>query len=150
MRVCAQRTEWIFKAEKTTPELISNAIGKHVFVIPVPLALKALFGIVFPLEPQKFREPRITTFNLRSCRVPVIGQIKRAAPASCHLDEPLKSIGRTANTLASVHRVQIENGARIRLFGPWQKALVIFLDQSNLLWPANGTKQANPRNQPTS
>src|SRR3981081_1146787 len=61
----------------------------------------------------------------------MIGQIVGALTPRRHVDQPPKRVGRVLQTFWRVLGMKIKNGASIGLPGPWQKALLIFLDQSN-------------------
>src|SRR5687768_9146253 len=73
---------------------VSDPVGEHLLVIPVPVALKALLRIVFPLEPQESRQLRIAGFNLVAPRMTMVGQIVPAAALDPHVDEIAKRLRR--------------------------------------------------------
>src|ERR1700720_216808 len=108
----------------------SKAVRKHHFVIPVPIALKPLFWIVFLFHPQKLREFRIAAFHLLSSRVSMIGQVGRTSPPGGHVDQPPETVSRALHALRIVHRVQVENRASISLLCPRQETLIVAFDQS--------------------
>src|SRR5688500_19795584 len=107
---------------------ISDPVGEHLLVIAVPVALKALCRIVFALEPEEFRQLRITGFNLIAPRVTMVRQIVPAAALDPHVDEIAKRLGRACLTLRGVHDVESGDEARVRLRRPREKTLIILLD----------------------
>src|SRR5690349_16469221 len=105
--------------------------GEHLLVMPVPLALETLFGIIVSLAAQKLLKLRITGLHLLSRSVPVIGEIVTSAPPDAHVDQPPERIRRMLQPFGAVLRVQIKDDAGVLVFGPWQITLVVLFDQAD-------------------
>ena len=66
---------------------LSENIGEHPPVVTVPIALEPLFGIVLPLEAEKFRELGVTAEDLLAGSILVVGQVIAPAAANRHVNE---------------------------------------------------------------
>jgi hypothetical protein len=100
-------------------------------IVAIPIALKAFSGIVLSFQVEKLFELRVTRQYLLGLREFVISQVITAAAGYCQINQPTKGLRRRVDACLGVEREQIEDNARIRFFGPSQKALIIFFDQSN-------------------
>src|SRR5439155_2279752 len=103
--------------------------AEHRAVVPIPVALEALVGIVRALPAQKLGELGIAGFDLRPGRPAVVGEEVAAAATDRHVDQTAEVDLRPRQPRAGVHDVQVEHHARPRLPRPGEEGLVVALDQ---------------------
>src|SRR5207249_4482211 len=119
-------------------------VSKHALVVSVPVALKSLGGIVTPLGAEKLRELRVARLHLLARREPMVGQVVAPAVADPRVDELAEFRGRALQPRGAVDHVQVEDHARVRLFGPGKKALVVPLDETDGAVDQGGALRAEP------
>src|SRR5438034_9297367 len=119
-------------------------VSKHALVVSVPVALKSLGGIVTPLGAEKLRELRVARLHLLARREPMVGQVVAPAVADPRVDELAEFRGRALQPRGAVDHVQVEDHARVRLFGPGKKALVVPLDETDGAVDQWGALRAEP------
>ena len=66
--------------------------GQHLFVMAIPIALKALFGIIAQFQSQELGELRITGKQLLASGVAVIREIVAAVVPNREINESAESI----------------------------------------------------------
>src|SRR5437867_1875393 len=106
-------------------------LSKHAFVVAVPVALESLVGIVASLGAKKRWELWVARLHLLTRREPMISQVVAPTVADPRVDELPEFRGRALEPRGAVHDVQVEDHARVRLFGPGKKALVVPLDETD-------------------
>src|SRR5690349_11868656 len=67
---------------------------KHTFVVPIPIALKSLFGIVMELVTKELRKLRVTTLHLIRSSVPMVCKEIGSSALCGHVDQSSESIRR--------------------------------------------------------
>src|SRR5438034_7628597 len=105
-------------------------LSKHAFVVAIPVALESLVGIVAPLGAEKRWELWVASLHLLTRREPMVSQVVAPTVADPRVDELPEFRGRALEPRRAVHDVQVEDHARVRLFGPGKKGLVVPLDRS--------------------
>src|SRR5438874_1252512 len=110
---------------------VLQQLSEHALVVAVPVALESLLGIVAPLGAEKLRELRVARLHLLARREPMVGQVVAPAVADPRVDELPEFRGRALEPRGAVVHVQVEDHARVRLFGPGKEALVVLLDETD-------------------
>src|SRR5690348_8637286 len=65
---------------------------EHRFVMPIPIALKSLFGIVVQLVTKKLRKLGITALHLITPRIPMVGKEVGSTALGRHIDQPAEGL----------------------------------------------------------
>src|SRR5438552_4118337 len=100
-------------------------------IISIPLALKPFRAIVLCFQTEKLLELRVGRHDLLGFRELVVSQIIASAASDSQIDQTAKGARRRLDSSRCVQREEIEDDARIRFFGPRQKAFIVFFDQSH-------------------
>src|SRR5437016_11087363 len=119
-------------------------LSKHAFVVAIPVALESLVGIVAPLGAKKRWELWVARLHLLTRREPMVSQVVAPTVADPRVDELPEFRGRALEPRGAVHDVQVEDHARVRLFGPGKKALVVPLDETDGAVDQWGALRAEP------
>src|SRR6266705_2911972 len=106
-------------------------LSKHAFVVAVPVALESLVGIVASLGAKKRWELWVARLHLLARCEPMVSQVVAPTVADPRVDELPEFRRRALEPRGAVHDVQVEDHARVRLFGPGKKALVVPLDETD-------------------
>jgi hypothetical protein len=146
----------------------SHFVRKHLFVVPVPVALKAFLRLVLLLHPKKFCKIWTITFNLTARRVAMMGQVVRVPAAGGHVATPanIKQIPRKnsglrteviaarGNSSESEKSIAIPAHQRMtmRLREPWSRAFDESFDRltrhamiSGAIQSANAAQKSRPK-----
>src|SRR5215204_2401568 len=100
-------------------------------VVPVPVALESLVGIVVTLEAEELWKLRIAAQQLLARAEGVVREEPAPLPARRDVDQPAKRVRRMPDAVRCVMRVEIEDRAGVRRLRPGEEALVIALDETN-------------------
>src|SRR5438477_5128607 len=82
----------------TTITITIASGSKHLTVVPVPVALKALGRVVFSFQLQEFWQLRIAIQDLFAPGEPMVGQVITSVSRGCQIDQPSEGIGRLFNS----------------------------------------------------
>src|SRR5437762_9334632 len=99
-------------------------------IISIPVALKPFRGIVLCFQTEKLLELRVARHDLLGFRELVVSQVIASAASDTQIDQTAKGTRRRFDSSRCMQREKIEDDARIRFFGPRQKALIVLFDQS--------------------
>src|SRR5437588_12391623 len=100
---------WVFLSMRST--LLSQLIREHLLVMPVPVALKALLGIVFLFEPEEVYKLRVASFDLLSGCPTMVGQVIPSIVLDGPVYDSPEFLRRFLLAILCVHDVQIANNA---------------------------------------
>src|SRR6185295_15939325 len=104
---------------------------EHPLVVPVPLALEELVGIVLALELEEFRHLRVAGVDLAAQGEAVVGGVVAAAVAQAQVDQAPRRVGAADHAAGGVLDVQVEDDAGVGLARPGEEALAVLLDQAH-------------------
>src|SRR5437773_10345907 len=99
-------------------------------IISIPIALKTFRAIVLCFQTEKLLELRVARHEPLGFRELVVSQVIASAASDSQIDQTAKGPRRRFDSSWCMQREEIEDDARIRFFGPRQKALIVFFDQS--------------------
>jgi hypothetical protein len=99
-------------------------------MMPVPVALEPLLGIVLSLEREELRDPRVASEQLLPRGPTVVREVVTPAPRAGGVDERAERVRRVRDPGGRVLDVQVEDDARPRLARPREEALLVALDEA--------------------
>src|SRR6267142_616797 len=89
----------------------SSSVIEHVLVVPVPVALEQLFGVVLALELEEVGELRVARVDLATQGVPVIRRVPAAAVLDAQIDQAAELVASADQAARGVLDVQVEDDA---------------------------------------
>src|SRR5438132_9582605 len=109
----------------------SQFIGEHLLIMPVPIALEALLGVVFLFEPKEIDELRVASLDLLSRGPAVVSQVVPASVLDGPVDNPPEVLHRFLFPGLGVPDVQITHDAHRGLARPGEKTLRVLLYEAD-------------------